>query len=90
MPVKLIFAPEAEQDISEAYSWYEARRFGLGEEFLSCVDAGIQKIRRGPELYPVVYEEYRRVLLSALCTRVPYLPPVCRFGGFAPESELIE
>ena len=43
MLAKLIFAPEAEQDISEAYSWYETRRFGLGEEFLSCVDAGIQK-----------------------------------------------
>ena len=69
MLAKLIFAPEAEQDISEAYSWYETRRFSLGEEFLSCVDAGIQKIRRGSELYPVVYEEYRRVLIR----RFPYL-----------------
>ena len=32
MAVELILAPEAEQDISEAYDWYEQRRPGLGEE----------------------------------------------------------
>jgi len=33
MAAKLIFVPEAEQDISEAYGWYEEQRVGLGEEF---------------------------------------------------------
>jgi hypothetical protein len=46
MAVNLIFAPEAEQDIAEAYGWYEGRRLGLGEEFLSSVDACIQAICR--------------------------------------------
>ena len=41
MAAKLVVAPEAEQDISEAYAWYEDRRVGLGEKFLSCVDACI-------------------------------------------------
>jgi hypothetical protein len=41
MAAKLIIAPEAEQDIDEAYTWYEGRRIGLGEEFMSCVDACI-------------------------------------------------
>lgn len=68
MAVKLIIAPEAEQDISEAYAWYEDRRLGLGEEFLSCVDAWIQAICRMPEIYAVVYENYRRVLVR----RFPY------------------
>jgi len=35
MPAKLVIAPEAELDIAEAYVWYERRRIGLGEEFLS-------------------------------------------------------
>lgn len=35
--------PAAEQDAAEAYSWYEAQESGLGEEFLRCVDAGIEK-----------------------------------------------
>ena len=38
MPVELVLAPEAESDIAEAYAWYEDRRAGLGEEFLSSVD----------------------------------------------------
>jgi hypothetical protein len=32
MAVDLILAPEVEQDLAEAYAWYEARRTGLGEE----------------------------------------------------------
>jgi len=63
MAAELIIAPEAQQDVDEAYSWYEDRRTGLGEEFLGCVDACIQAICRMPELYPKVYGEFRRRLL---------------------------
>jgi len=69
MAAELIIAPEAQQDVDEAYSWYEDRRYGLGEEFLGCVDACIQAICRMPELYTKVYEEYRR----ALVRRFPYV-----------------
>jgi plasmid stabilization system protein ParE len=68
MPVELVIAPEAELDIAEAYVWYEGRRAGLGEEFLSSVDACLESIRRRPEMYPVVYEDYRRSLIR----RFPY------------------
>jgi len=44
MDAELVIAPEAQQDVDEAYSWYEDRRPGLGEEFLGCVDACIQAI----------------------------------------------
>ena len=68
MAVELIIAPEAQQDVDEAYCWYEDRRPGLGEEFLGCVDACIQAICRMPELQAKVQEEYRRALLR----RFPY------------------
>jgi plasmid stabilization system protein ParE len=68
MPVELVIAPEAELDIAEAYVWYEGRRAGLGEEFLSAVDACVESIRRRPEMYPVVHDDYRR----ALTRRFPY------------------
>ena len=68
MAAELIIAPEVEQDIGEAYGWYEVRRSGLGEEFLSCVDACIQQICRMPEMHAKVHEEYRR----ALVRRFPY------------------
>ena len=68
MGVKLIIAAEAERDISDAYGWYEDRRSGLGEDFLSCVDACIQAIVRAPELHPQICDEYRRGLVR----RFPY------------------
>ena len=69
MAAKLILAPEAEQDVAEAYAWYEARRIGLGEEFLSCIDACIAAICRAAEMYAIVYESYRRGVVR----RFPYM-----------------
>jgi plasmid stabilization system protein ParE len=68
MAAEFIIAPEAEQDIAEAYTWYEGRRTGLGEEFLSCVEACLEAIRRTPEMHAVVHETYRRGLVR----RFPY------------------
>ena len=63
MGAELIVAPEAERDIDAAYSWYEAQRVGLGEEFLSCVDACVQGIRRTAEGHRILYASYRRGLV---------------------------
>lgn len=63
MAAELILAPEAEQDIAEAYSWYEGQRIGLGEDFMSRADACIEAILRTPEKHQVVHETYRRGLI---------------------------
>jgi plasmid stabilization system protein ParE len=68
MAAELITTPEAEDDIADAYAWYESRRAGLGEEFLSCVDACIDAILRTPQMYALVHENYRRGLVR----RFPY------------------
>ncbi len=68
MAAELIMAPEALREVDEAYGWYEDQRHGLGEEYLSCVDATIQTICRTPELYAKIHNEYRR----ALVRRFPY------------------
>ena len=49
MAAELVIAPEALADLEEAYAWYEAQRFGRGEDFLGRVDASIQAILRFPE-----------------------------------------
>ncbi|MEH2421314.1 MAG: hypothetical protein V7K48_10420 [Nostoc sp.] len=41
----LIILPEAEEDVAQAFIWYEEQELGLDEEFLRCVDACIQFIR---------------------------------------------
>ncbi len=68
MAAELIIAPEAEQDIDEAYAWYERQQVGLGERFLTAVDACIQAICRTPEMHAKIHEEYRRGLVR----RFPY------------------
>jgi plasmid stabilization system protein ParE len=68
MPVELVIAPEAEVDIAEAYGWYESRKSGLGEEFLSSVHASLEGIQRAPDMCPVVHEACRRSLIR----RFPY------------------
>jgi plasmid stabilization system protein ParE len=68
MAAELVIAPEAEQDLAEAYGWYVRQRVGLGEDLLSCVDACIRAICRTPEMHATVHESYRRGLVR----RFPY------------------
>ncbi len=65
----LIILPDAEQDAAQAYAWYENQEPGLGEEFLRCIDACMQSIRRSPEMYQVVHESFRRGVVR----RFPYV-----------------
>jgi plasmid stabilization system protein ParE len=68
MAADLILAPEVEGDIAAAYDWYESRRVGLGEDFLSSVEAALEGIRRRPDIHSIIHEDYRRALLR----RFPY------------------
>jgi plasmid stabilization system protein ParE len=68
MNTELNLAPEVEKDLDDAYYWYNERRIGLGEEFLTCVDACLQAILRNPESHPIIYGNCRRGLVR----RFPY------------------
>ena len=54
MTYSLLLRPEAQADLGKAYHWYEQRHEGLGNDFLLCVEEGLDRIRRTPELYPLV------------------------------------
>jgi hypothetical protein len=60
MKYKVIVVPEAEDDLREAFSWYEDKRTGLGYDFLLQVDAGINFINRNPEIHPIEYKGTRK------------------------------
>ena len=62
------FLPEAQQELAEAYDWYEERRAGLGDQLLLSVDAVLDAIQRHPESGPLVHREVRRLLTR----RFPY------------------
>ena len=59
----LVFRPEAEEELETAFDFYQSRRAGLGFDFLSCVDEALDRIRRDPDSFPIVYRTARQVLV---------------------------
>jgi plasmid stabilization system protein ParE len=67
------FAPEVPDELAEAVLWYEARKQGLGSEFLDEVEATLPLIGSRPRSFPRLQAvdatlEIRRALLD----RFPY------------------
>lgn len=71
---RVIFTPEAEDDIAESYRWYESREPGLGEEFLRCIGACVESFQRNPRLYRVAVDEFRRAQVRRFPFEVFYEP----------------
>lgn len=69
MGAELVIAPEAEADIDEAYAWYESRRVGLGEEFLTSVDVCIRTVCRSPKAGRQVHAHFGVRLFADFHTR---------------------
>ena len=65
MPGELEVRPEAQDDIEAAAVWYEAQREGLGERFVSEVDALMDRIQHHPLQFPLIEPAVRRGLLHS-------------------------
>jgi len=68
MSFTVIFDPDAEREIIEAFQWYEEQSFGLGGEFLRAVKQCEATLSRNPLQYQIQYREVRRAFLR----RFPY------------------
>jgi toxin ParE1/3/4 len=64
----IIVRPEAEEDINDAFLWYESQSIGLGTEFIRSIDASFSSIIRNPSMYAKIHHTIRR----ALVRRFPY------------------
>ena len=64
----VVFLPEVEFDLDEAYWWYEGQDIGLGDEFLRCLEDAFSRISSHPERFPVRFDDVRRILVR----RFPY------------------
>jgi len=62
------YLPLAEDELDEAFSWYQEHREGLGYEFLDEINATVARISVYPEAYLKVEDELRRALVK----RFPY------------------
>ena len=59
----IVLRPEAEADLQEARDWYDARRQGLGSEFIGEVDAVFHRLAINPQHFPKLQGELRRALV---------------------------
>ena len=50
--MRLELHPEARAELRSAALWYDERRPGLGDEFISEVSAALDRIGDAPESYP--------------------------------------
>ncbi len=64
----LILRREAEEDIYQAFNWYESQHKGLGHSFLSELERVFEQIQERPQQYTRLQNSLRR----ALCRRFPY------------------
>ena len=57
MTRKVVFRPEADQEVRSARWWYEEQRPGLGVQFAEAIDQSVERIASNPLAFPVVYGE---------------------------------
>lgn len=74
MSQRLIVLDEAEDELIEAEKWYERQRPGLGGEFRTAIDEGMERLLQAPlAASPIVnvpaFIGTRRILVK----RFPYL-----------------
>ena len=68
---RMIYTPDAEADIAEAYQWYEGREPGLGED---CVEACVAMLQRHPLMHRVAVDSFRRALIRRFPYEIFYEP----------------
>ena len=68
MALPAVYRRKVGRDLSAGFGYYEGQSKGLGEDFLSAVDASFGAIERYPEMFARVHGEVRRALVS----RFPY------------------
>jgi toxin ParE1/3/4 len=70
MPYNYQLSEEAESDVEEGYKWYESKRGGLGEEFLSSLDQAEEAIVNNPKTYRI---RYKKKVRSFIVNRFPFM-----------------
>ena len=68
MGAEPVILPEADQEIADAYHWLERRGFGVGKDFLRCLDAALAAICQTPEGFARAMDEFRHLKVR----RFPY------------------
>jgi plasmid stabilization system protein ParE len=69
MSLPVVLRPEAQQDLTDAETWYERQRSGLGQDFLAEVSVKFDEIAAQPQMYAVAWKDMR----AAPLRRFPFV-----------------
>ena len=61
MTLPVVWIPEADADLKEAFAWYESIHPDLRMRFALAVEAAVEVIQRSPLAFHIVHSEIRRV-----------------------------
>ncbi|MBD5770294.1 type II toxin-antitoxin system RelE/ParE family toxin [Marinomonas colpomeniae] len=64
MSYQVRIRPKVEDDLKEAYSYFEQCKIGLGTDFIQCIEASLSKISDNPKQYPVIHKTLHRALVN--------------------------
>lgn len=73
MSLPVVYRPRVGIDLAAAFDWYEEKRLGLGEEFLSAIQSTLRAIELRPEMFASVHSDVRRAVLSRFPFAVFYV-----------------
>lgn len=73
--MRLELHPEAKNELRSAALWYEERRSGLGDEFITAVSAALDRIGDAPASYPAWPRTWAAgpLIRKATIQRFPYV-----------------
>jgi len=70
----ITYEPEANEDIRQISSWYEACKEGLGKEFRNEVRERIEEIlTKNPKIRQIVYKNQRHLSLKRFPHKIVFL-----------------
>ena len=68
----IIFHPDIENEVKFSYGWYQKQADGLGDDFLSELEAAYHMITELPDTWPKFQRGFRRFLLNRFPFSVIY------------------
>ncbi len=60
--IKIHITEEAQNDLNDAFWFYETQESGLGDYFSSCIRGDIEGLKITAGIHCLIYQDYRRVL----------------------------
>lgn len=74
MSLPIVLRSAAEEELTAAFDWYNARRAGLGRRFVAAVQSAFTALAANPRMHAVVMADVRKAVVRGFPYCVYYRP----------------